>query len=442
MNAERLKKPLERLRRALAPPDGGGLTDGQLLARFVAGRDEAAFAALVRRHGPMVFGVCRRLLRHQQDTEDCFQAAFLVLAQKAGAIRRRESLASWLYGVAYRVALDARGAAARRRGRERQVGSMPQPEVMPAEPQDWRPLLDRELALLREDYRSAVVLCDLEGRSRREAARLLGVPEGTLSSRLARARVLLARRLAKCGVALSAAALAALAREASAAVPAPLTSATVRAALLIAAGQAAAVATPAALLMRGVMKAMFIEKLKVTATALVVVLALGTVVLACRVGSGPLAAQAAPQGGGRPLTELEALRKENELLKLNLQVVLEKVGAQGAELRALKGKAAQAVRKPAPQVEAGRQVETGEKVKLAAEVDMKIAEELLALTLAKAKVVAPDALKQAEAALKALREARDPAARRRAAETLEKAAKQLRDQPAKKAPSGDQPRRP
>jgi hypothetical protein len=274
------------------------------------------------------------------------------------------------------------------------------------------------LGLLREDYRAAVVLCDLEGCPRREAARQLGVPEGTLSSRLARARALLARRLAKCGVTLSAGALAALAAEAPAAVPAALACATVKAAALVAAGQAAAVAAPAALLMRGVMKAMFIEKLKAAAAPLVVVLALGAVGLASRVGGGPLAAQAAPQGGGRPRSELEALRRENELLRLNLEVVLEKVRAQEAELRTLRGRA-----------EAGRKQDLhlqGGKVDLG--------EELVTFTLNEVKLPAPDAVKQAEAALKALREARDPEARRRAAEALERAARQLRGPADKKAP--------
>jgi RNA polymerase sigma factor (sigma-70 family) len=163
MHASRLKKPLERLRQTLAPPDGGGLSDGRLLGHFVATRDEAAFEAIVRRHGPMVFGVCRRLLRHAQDAGDCFQAAFLVLARRAGSFRSG-SLAAWLFGVAYRVALRGRCSAARRRERERQVGEMPQPEVAPAEPQDWRPLLDEELNALPGKYRAAVVLCDLEGR--------------------------------------------------------------------------------------------------------------------------------------------------------------------------------------------------------------------------------------------------------------------------------------
>src|SRR5262249_53892979 len=154
---------------------------------FLAGRDEAAFAALVRRHGPMVFGVCRRVLRHHHDAEDAFQAAFLVLARKAAGVRH-ESLGSWLYTVAYHAALEARAVAARRRADERQVEEMPHPEVSPVEVQDWRPLLDRELHRLPQKYQAALVLCDLEGKSRKDAAGELGIPEGTLSSRLATAR--------------------------------------------------------------------------------------------------------------------------------------------------------------------------------------------------------------------------------------------------------------
>src|SRR5215831_1665194 len=145
--ATRLHKVLEHLHHVLAPP-GGGLTDDQLLARFVAARDEASFAALVRRHGPMVLGVCRRLLRHAQDAEDAFQAAFLVLARKAGSVLKREAVGSWLYMVAYRTAQRARARQARRRAREKPMDDMPHPQVQPAEAQDWRPLLDAELARL------------------------------------------------------------------------------------------------------------------------------------------------------------------------------------------------------------------------------------------------------------------------------------------------------
>ena len=170
-----MNKVLDYIHRTLAPPDGG-LTDGQLLARFIASRDEPSFALLVRRHGPMVWRLCLRVLGHVQDAEDAFQAAFLVLACKAASVVKRESVGSFLYGVAYRTALDAKAINARRRSREKQVEEMPHPEVTPGDLTDWRPWLDRELSRLPEKYRIAVILFDLEGRTRKEAARQLKVP--------------------------------------------------------------------------------------------------------------------------------------------------------------------------------------------------------------------------------------------------------------------------
>jgi RNA polymerase sigma factor (sigma-70 family) len=274
-----------------------GLTDAQLLTRFVAERDEGAFAALVDRHGPLVLGVCRRVLRDHHDAEDAFQATFLALARKAPSLRRREAVAGWLYEVAYCAAVEA-GRARARRGRERQVGDMPHPEVQPTEPPDWRPVLDRELAGLPQKYRSAIVLCDLEGLSRREAARQLGLAEGTLSSRLATGRRVLAGRLTRRGVAFSGGALAAALSEAaaSARVPAALVWSTAKAA---AGGLAAS--TPAAALMEGVVKAMLMAKLKVVLGVALVVGAVGAGGLGYRAG----AARAAPSAG--PRSELEEL---------------------------------------------------------------------------------------------------------------------------------------
>ena len=314
-----------------------GLKDGQLLARFVAARDETSFAALVQRHGPMVFGVCHRILRDYHDAEDAFQATFLLLARKAGSVVKRDSLGCWLYQVAYHTALEASTANTRRRSREKPMKDMPPPEVTQSEAQDWRPLLDRELNLLPEKYRVAIVLCDLEARTRKDAARLLSISEGTLSSRLARGRTLLAKRLTRCGVALSGGALAvALSQCASAQLSTGLVNLTAKAAALVAAGNTAAVSTTAVLLMKGVMKAMLMKKLRLVAGAVLVAVALGAIGLGFQGGNGSGSVQAAPPD--KPRNELEALRRENELLKLNLEVVLEKVRAQEAELRELRAR--------------------------------------------------------------------------------------------------------
>jgi RNA polymerase sigma factor (sigma-70 family) len=330
MVTNRLFKALDYLQAAAAPPE----SDARLLARFLATRDEAAFATLVRRHGPMVLGVCRRVLRHAQDAEDAFQAAFLVLARKAGSVLKQEAVGSWLYMVAYRTAQRARAGQARRRAREKQMDDMPHPEVRPLESPDWRPLLDDELARLPEKYRAVIVLCDLQGQSRREAARRLNLPEGTLSSRLAAGRKLLAARLARRGVALSGGALAAALSggAASARVSAPLVLATAKAA----AGHLAAVAPAVAVLAQGVLRTMFLTKLKVVVGVALVVVALGAGGIAYR----PADAQTVPpprRAEGKPPSEVETLRKEVELLRLNLLLVLEKVRAQEAELSAFRG---------------------------------------------------------------------------------------------------------
>jgi RNA polymerase sigma factor (sigma-70 family) len=257
--------------------EGGGFTDGQLLKYFVTVRDEAAFEALVRRHGPMVLGVCRRVLGNLPDAEDAFQAAFLVLVRKAASLRSPELLANWLYGVAYRTALKARAATARRRAREKQVKDMPHPQAEPdTARKELQGLLDQELSRLPEKYRVPVVLCELEGRTRKEAARRLGIPEGTLSSRLAMARRMLAKRLSGHGLMLSGSALAAAlsGNGAAACLTAALVSSTVKAAMLVAAGKVAAT-TKAVALAEGVLKAMLLTKLKAGAAVFLVVAVVG-----------------------------------------------------------------------------------------------------------------------------------------------------------------------
>jgi RNA polymerase sigma factor (sigma-70 family) len=267
MATRAMNKVIRHLRGAVLQ-DGAGLTDGQLLGCFLEQRDESAFAALVRRHGPMVWGVCRRVLGNHHDAEDAFQATFLVLVRKAASVVPRELVANWLYGVAHQTARKARATAARRGGRERQVTDMPEPAV--TEPDLWpdlQPLLDRELSLLPDKYRVPIVLCDLGGKTRKEAARQVGCPEGTLAARLARGRAMLAKRLARHGLSVSGGALAvALSHQAaSASVPASVVATTIKAAALLAAGEAAAagvIPAKVAALTGGVLRSMLLHKLK------------------------------------------------------------------------------------------------------------------------------------------------------------------------------------
>jgi RNA polymerase sigma factor (sigma-70 family) len=172
----------------------------ELLSRFIDHRDERAFAALVRNYGPLVLGVCRRQLRHEQDAEDVFQATFLVLARRASSVRRRASLDCWLHGVALRLARKARAKLARRPGRLPEMDLAAPPVNEEWLRHDLRRVLDEEIARLPRHYREPVVLCHLQGRTNEEAARALGCPRGTVQSRLVRARAYLARRLQRRGV--------------------------------------------------------------------------------------------------------------------------------------------------------------------------------------------------------------------------------------------------
>jgi RNA polymerase sigma factor (sigma-70 family) len=338
MPATGLNKVLDHLRRWYPAPEH--LTDNHLMERFLATGDDAAFAALVHRHGRMVLGVCRRILGNVHDCEDVFQAVFFVLARRARSVAKREALGSWLYTVAYRMALEARTVRHRRQRREVSMADLPHPETKPEFERDWQPILDRELNLLPRKDRSLVVLCDLEGKSRKEAARQLGLKEGTVSSRLARARRRLAARLARYGLSLSGGALAAALAEgtASATVPVSLVLSTARAATLVAAGQCAGLSVSALTLMKGAMKTMFLAKLKTVIATGVVAVVVGLGGLAYQAEFLPQRARAAD--GAKPLSELEALRKENELLKINLQVTLEKIQAQEAELARLRSQIA------------------------------------------------------------------------------------------------------
>jgi RNA polymerase sigma factor (sigma-70 family) len=297
-------------------PDG----DAELLERFLACRDEAAFEQILRRHGPMILGVCRRVTANAADAEDAFQATFVVLLRKAHSIHPRAKLANWLYGVAHKTALKAKAMNTKRRIKEKQAAQQSKGDYAAENWASVLNILDTELAVLPKKYRTAIVLCDLEGLSYREAAARLGCAQGTLSGRLTRGRILLARRMGKHGLAFSAGVLATLvAHQASAAVPPALRTMTLRALCIQGGSLAGSGLSPKVLsLAEGVVRMMILMKLKVitgTVSLLVLALSMATLGLAQVAGSGgpskpTTASEPQPAETGQVTTDKLAAPKE------------------------------------------------------------------------------------------------------------------------------------
>jgi RNA polymerase sigma factor (sigma-70 family) len=255
-------------------------SDQQLVEQFLAQRNEAAFEAMVRRHGRLVYGVCWRVLRNDQDAEDAFQVSFLLLAEKMRSLRKPASLASWLHGIAHRVALKAKAQSGARECLERKLA---RPQAVLSEEATWKEhwrILDAALAELPEKWRLPLLLCYLEGRTQDEAARELNCSKRTLRRRLDEARAALVRRLARRGVVWSAPVSALLLSDslAPAAPHTKLVASTVQAAASITAGQgvpAAIVSAKVVSLMKGVLKAMSLTKLKIPLISLLLVVTMG-----------------------------------------------------------------------------------------------------------------------------------------------------------------------
>jgi RNA polymerase sigma factor (sigma-70 family) len=329
MHGDRLRRIADFFWRAAAPPNSETISDSELLTRFAESGDRDAFSALVGRHGPMVWGVCGRVLRHFHDREEAFSATFLILARRAVAVRRRESVRSWLYGVAVRVATRARADSLRRRTEPLDLDlaeAVPGP-AEEAQQRELRAVIDEAVARLPARQRLAVVLTYFAGKTNDEAANLLGCPRGTVATLLARARERLRRRLVRHGLAPTAGGLCWLGLEgtAPAAVPDLVAASTVGAAVAMRLGLAAEAALPmAASLAEGVMRSMFISKSRLAAGVMTAVLVAGLGVGIWRQPSAegqPLPPAAEPptvpsSGATVPSDEAAKLREQIRLAEL------------------------------------------------------------------------------------------------------------------------------
>jgi RNA polymerase sigma factor (sigma-70 family) len=279
MATNSITKAIAHLRETVLGEGGTGSSDSGLLDDYIARRDDASFAPLIHRHGPMVLDVCRRILGNEADAEDAFQATFLVFVRKAASIRSRSTVSNWLYGVAHNTALKAKAMNRKRRAKECEAGKMPRPQTAEHAARELQVLLDAELSRLPDKYRAAIVLCELEGKTIKEAAQCLGLPQGTIASRLGRGRALLGKRLQKQGLTLPCGLLALPLAwgTATAGVPPGLVLTTLNAARVFAAGEttAAAVSPAVTALSEGVLKAMLMKKLKIGAALMAAVVLLG-----------------------------------------------------------------------------------------------------------------------------------------------------------------------
>jgi RNA polymerase sigma-70 factor (ECF subfamily) len=309
---------LHSLRRVALRPHATDLSDSELLEGYLDGRDEAFFEAMLLRHGPMVLGVCRRVLHHEEDAHDAFQATFLVFLRKAATIIPRAMVGNWLYGVAHKTALKARAM-----NRQRQMKELASTATHSGSPhqtlQDRLELLDEALGRLPVKYRSAIVLCDLEGRTIKEAAQQQSCPPGTMATRLRTGRAMLAKRLARHGVCVAGARAA---EELAAAtppssLPSPLLASTLTAAATFAAGQPMTDVLSANVvqLTERVVKAMLLAKLKTLTIVFAVLAVLGGAVLSGypmlnAEPDSPRAgrSQVAPQVGEKPKSDQELIQ--------------------------------------------------------------------------------------------------------------------------------------
>jgi RNA polymerase sigma factor (sigma-70 family) len=290
----------------------GSLSDRHLIDAFAKAGDESAFTELVRRHGSLVLGVCRRILGNVQDSEDAFQAVFLVLAKKASAISWSDSIKNWLHGVACRVAMKARGQVLRRKQKEYEAGQQPAATGQASACTELRAVLDEELEQLPDKYRSVLILCYLEGKTRDEAAEQLGWSMGSVKGCLERGREQLRDRLTRRGLALSAILAVALLGEATASAVTPsLAASTVQAGVHFAAGSAlAGTSSTVFTLAQGALNAMMIAKIKTIGLVTMTVVAIGVCVAASiyYAASTPVGA-ATTDGGLAPAVEPVALQE-------------------------------------------------------------------------------------------------------------------------------------